>query len=293
MPDENQDKWSEWLLERRFGDDSEQQQRVREKLHPIRDQVLDNAEIESGMRLLDIGTGDGLIAFGALDRPDGASLVIFSDISRNLLAHSRSLAQEGAALDRCAFLLAPAESLPLAEASVDAITTRSVLIYIEAKQRAISEFYRVLKPGGRLSVFEPINEFSHTDDEDQLWGFDVTPIKEIASKVRAVYERHQPPESNPMLTFDERDLFQFADEAGFEEIDLEFNATQEPGDHAEWEMVIEIAPNPNAPTLGEAIEEALTPKEADRFVDHLRPLVEAEDQPVRRTATAYLQAVKP
>ena len=43
---------------------------------------------------------------------------------------------------------------------MDIVTTRSVLIYVEDKRRAFEEFFRVLKPGGRISLFEPINRFN-------------------------------------------------------------------------------------------------------------------------------------
>ena len=46
------------------------------------------------------------------------------------------------------------------------------------------------------------------------------------------------------------------------------------------------------PTIREAIDEALTPEERERFVDYLRPLVE-EGKGVSRPAVAYLRAVKP
>jgi hypothetical protein len=49
----------------------------------------------------------------------------------------------------------------------------------------------------------------------------VTPILDIVKKLRAVYQRIQPPENNPMLDFDERDLLTFAEHAEFREIHLE------------------------------------------------------------------------
>ncbi|WP_348240817.1 methyltransferase domain-containing protein, partial [Salmonella enterica] len=45
----------------------------------------------------------------------------------------------------------------IADSSVDVVTTRSVLIYVDDKAAAFAAFHRVLKPGGRVSLFEPIN----------------------------------------------------------------------------------------------------------------------------------------
>ena len=50
--------------------------------------------------------------------------------------------------------------------------------------------------------------------------------------------------------------------------------------------------NPKIPTIGEAMDQALTPEERERFAEHLRPLVE-EGRGVWRMAHAYLTAVKP
>src|SRR6266496_2809345 len=50
--------------------------------------------------------------------------------------------------------------IPLASQSVDIVMTRSVLIYLSDKRAGVRELYRVLKPRGRASIFEPINEVS-------------------------------------------------------------------------------------------------------------------------------------
>jgi len=50
----------------------------------------------------------------------------------------------------------PADDLAaIPDASVDVVTTRSVLIYVRDKRRAFGEFARVLRPGGWISIFEP------------------------------------------------------------------------------------------------------------------------------------------
>jgi arsenite methyltransferase len=288
-----QDIWSRWLLHRRFGGDPQRLQTVLNYLYPVRDNVLDHANFAEGETLLDVGCGDGLIGFGALDRVKTGQ-VIFSDISPELLNHVRAMAHEMGVLDRCQFLLASADDLSaLDDASVDVVTTRSVLIYVAAKQQAFKEFYRVLKPKGRLSIFEPINRFASPAyaPPHMFGGYDVTPVMDIAQKVKWVYQRVQPLETDPMLDFDERDLMAFAEQAGFKEVHLEFQAEVKPPAEGDWEAFLRIPGNPNIPSLEEAIKQALTPDEAEKFVAHLRPLVEAK-QGLHRSAVAYLWAVK-
>jgi arsenite methyltransferase len=59
---EGRDRWSEWLLRRRHGDDPERLKAMLERLTRIRDGVLDRARLEAGDTLLDVGCGDGLMA---------------------------------------------------------------------------------------------------------------------------------------------------------------------------------------------------------------------------------------
>ncbi len=193
---------------------------------PWRDRILQNAAVREGETLLDVGAGDGLVAFGALDLVGKNGRVVFSDISQDLLDHSRILAHEMGVEDRCEFLLASAEDLSgLGKASVDVVTTRSVLIYVEDKRRAFEEFYRVLRPGGRVSVFEPINRFKQPEPSHLFKGYDVRPVRDLAEKVMTVFRRIQPMDMDPMLDFDERDLFDLAEEAGFAEIRLNYEAS--------------------------------------------------------------------
>src|SRR5215211_2912844 len=292
-----QDQWAEWLLERRFGSGNpEQRNAFLEELVPWRDRVLGNAAVKEGDTLLDVGAGDGLIAFGALDLVGENGRVIFSDISRNLLDHSKILAEKMSVIDRCEFLIAPADNLSaIGDASVDVVTTRSVLIYVKDKRRAFEEFYRVLKPGGRLSIFEPINRFRQPEPPHLFLGYDVTPVQDLAGKIYDVYRTIQPLDTDPMLDFDERDLFDLTENAGFDEVHLCYEAEIVAGDTlwgiSEWEAFLNTAGNPKIPTFAEAMDQALTPEETERFTAHLRPLVE-QNRRKGTAAHAYLWAVK-
>ena len=290
--DAARDKWSEWVLQRSYGGDAEQKERALHFLRPVRDRVLRNARPVDGDVLLDVGTGDGLIGFGAVPLV-GSGHVIFSDISPDLLDACRTAAEQLGILDEVAFLRASADDLSAIEDdSVDAVTTRSVLIYVDDKATAFREFHRVLRPGGRVSVFEPINNYFPWDAND-FWGYDATPVRDLVEKIWA-HEGWDEAEDHvdPMMNFDEKDLVRHAEDAAFSEVHLELVVDVEPGSWiASWEALLDVAPNPNALTAGESIRGALTPDEAARFEAHLRPLVE-EGRATKRSAFAYLWAVR-
>src|SRR5919108_1328950 len=228
MPETSRDRWAAWVLDRRFGGDPEQAERGLRDLEPVRARVLEGAQVREGDIVLDVGAGDGLIAFGALPLVGESGRVIFSDVSQDLLEVSRGLARELDALDRCEFLLARAEDLgPVADESVDVVTTRSVVIYVEEKQRAFDTFRRVLRPGGRLSMFEPINRFTFPEPDDRYMGFDVTPIAGLVRRVKDAYNRLAGNGDSTLTDFDERDLIVFAQRAGFRKVELTYEAKVE------------------------------------------------------------------
>ncbi|MHB1433312.1 MAG: class I SAM-dependent methyltransferase [Streptosporangiaceae bacterium] len=288
------DRWHRWLLDVRFGGDADYRDRnLAEFLYPVRDTVLANARVGSGDTLLDVGTGDGLIAFGALDRVGPAGRVIFSDISTDLLEHCRQAAETEGVAGQCRFVQASADHLAgVAGESVDAVTTRSVLIYVKDKATALREFHRVLRPGGRVSLFEPINVLMSVEDPCEFAGYDVTPVTSLAARVARLYRSIQPRDDDPMVDFDERDMVRHAIAAGFEDVELELRvrvrARKEP---VPWDRFLLMSGNPLIPPIGDAVEQVLTPAEATEFYRHLRPLVESGTG-TDRQALAYLTAVK-
>lgn len=289
-PFRKRDIWAAWLGEHRHGGDPDVRREMLKHLGGVRDKVLDRAQLASDENLIDVGCGEGLIGFGALER--GAGHVIFSDISDDLLDFCRETAAAISASDRCDFVNASAGELAgVADAGVDVVTTRSVLIYVADKQRAFREFFRVLRPRGRVSLYEPINRFGMDERVEGFWGYPSDGLHYLAERVEAVYAAIQPP-SDPMLDFDERDLVRFAEEAGFFPIDLELQIEVRPTEPKPWPAFAKSSGNPKIPTIAEAMEQALTPAEREQFADHLRPLVE-EGRGVWRMAHAYLTAVKP
>jgi hypothetical protein len=59
----------------------------------------------------------------------------------------------------------------------------------------------------------------------------------------------------------------------------------------DWETLLKTAPSPNAHTMGELIDGALSAEEATRFESYMRPLVDS-GHGVMKSAFAYLRAFK-
>lgn len=280
------DKWADWLLRNRDGGSADLRTQHARQLTAFRDGVLDRAAIQPGDTVLDVGTGTGLIGLGALDRVGPQGRVIFSDISAALLDECRRRADP----DRSSFVQAAADDLnPVPDATADVVTTRSVLIYVSRKQDAFAELHQVLRPGGRLSIFEPINSYAR---DETILGLDPAPVADLIAKIRAAYAAIAPA-ADPMLDFDERDLVRWAREAGFTQVRLDYRAEVDvPGPPiADWPAVRRTAPNPLVPPYGEVLDRALTREERDRFDAYV---VSVADAPTRQpAATAYLSATRP
>ena len=164
-----------------------------------------------------------------------------------------------------------------------------MLIYVDDKQRAFDEFFRVLRPGGRLSIFEPINRFGMDENRRTLGGFDVTGVEELVTRL---WPGDDDDVNRAMIDFDERDLLVLAERAGFSELRLDYradvgrDATAAPRD---WDVFVNSSPNPLVPTLAETMAGQLTPNEIERLTAALRPQIEAGTL-VTRLGKAFLLA---
>ncbi|WP_313950592.1 class I SAM-dependent methyltransferase [Accumulibacter sp.] len=112
-----------------------------------RGQALRRAGLAKGMRVLDVGTGTGLVACEAVRLVGDATLVTGVDPSSGMLANAR--VPTGVTL-----LEGSAESIPLPNASIDFLSMGYALRHIGDLSAAFEEFYRVLRPGGRICLLE-------------------------------------------------------------------------------------------------------------------------------------------
>jgi arsenite methyltransferase len=279
------DRWAAWLAERRFGGNDDARRESQEMFDEFRGRVLDGARIGAGDTVLDVGCGEGLIGFGALELVGESGKVLFSDVSEDVLNVCREIADGDR---RCEFVCASADDLPLADGAVDVVTTRSTVIYLEDKPRTLREFFRVLGAGGRLSMFEPINSFGWPEPEGVFFGYDVRPVGGLGEKMRGCFG------ASALVGWDERDLLGWVEQAGFADVEITLELEVKPHPmtpNRDWDTFRHFAPNPLAPTLQEAMDDALTADQQQRFVAHLRPLVERWEGSYRM-ASAYVRARK-
>jgi len=118
---------------------------------PATQLMLDLAQIKPGSRVLDIAAGAGEPALTISERVGPAGYVLASDISANILEFAARSARERG-LSNVDTAVMDGENLDLADESFDVVTSRVGLIYFPDRQRALSEMWRVLKPGGRVAA---------------------------------------------------------------------------------------------------------------------------------------------
>ncbi len=221
--------------------------------------MLDGAEVKHGQAVADVGAGTGLLTLGAVDRVGSEGDVIALDLSVDALEQLRT----NTTAPNISYLVGQADVLPLRDASIDAVVTRSVLIYVHDKAEAAREFERVLRPGGRVSLFEPINSRNL-----RLWqAVDLSPLGDLSERLQAWTEAFYANSADPMLNFDEADLERFFTNAGFAEVALELETSEYevPGDR-----YLNQVGAPGRPTVLERWACDFAPDDVERLADFVR-----------------------
>ena len=105
-------------------------------------------------RLLDLCTGTADVAIEARTAVPAAARVVGVDFARAMLKVGRKKVQQNRFDDTISLVCGDATSLPVATASVDAVTIAFGIRNVERPEAACDEIHRVLRPGGRLAVLE-------------------------------------------------------------------------------------------------------------------------------------------
>jgi SAM-dependent methyltransferase len=113
-------------------------------------QFVTAVRVGEGQRLADVGCGRGGAGLWVAAHT-GAGLVGV-DIAESALSAARHRAAALGLADRASYVVGSFESLPLPDASVDAVMSVDALLFTPDKAAAARELARVLRPGGRLVV---------------------------------------------------------------------------------------------------------------------------------------------
>jgi arsenite methyltransferase len=128
----------------------------------VRDSMLNGIAWGGGEQVLDIGCGRGLALIGAAKRltggrATGIDLWSQSDLSANSADATWDNARAEGVAGRIAIETGDARALPFADGAFDVVLSMTAIHNIKDKagrRQAIAEAVRVLKPGGRLALFD-------------------------------------------------------------------------------------------------------------------------------------------
>jgi arsenite methyltransferase len=110
------------------------------------------AFLQPGEVVLDIGSGAGIDTILAARRVGPEGKAIGLDIVPEMSERARAHAAEAGVDAWTEFRLGEMEQIPLPDATVDVVISNGVLNLSARKSRALAEIFRVLKPGGRVSL---------------------------------------------------------------------------------------------------------------------------------------------
>lgn len=121
-------------------------------IQEYRQQMLDLAPITPGQRVLDVGCGIGHMALRFAESVGPSGQVFGIDKSEVFIREAHRRAQQrNLAVE---FKVCDAQQIDLPDQSIDICWIERVLMYVERPEQVIDEMVRVLKPGGRLIMFD-------------------------------------------------------------------------------------------------------------------------------------------
>lgn len=121
----------------------------------LRDFLIERVGVEAGSRVLDLCTGTGAVALRAQRAAGPRGLIVGVDFSEGMIRKAEEKVR-AKGHDGIALTVGDAGLLPFASASFDVVTCSHAMYELTpaARDRALGEIRRVLRPGGRFAMME-------------------------------------------------------------------------------------------------------------------------------------------
>lgn len=281
--------WSKWLLESRFDYMTEEQkQQTMQWLLLVRNAVLSNAEIKDDDTVIDIGTGTGMLAFGALEAIGSSGKVIFSDKFEDCLANCKDSLKSLNINKPYEFLLSDCCDIKLSNNSVDKALMRSVLVHVLDKKQALSEVYRILKPNGVFSAFEPVIR-SNTRCWELVEHGELSDYNDF----KMAEEEFMNASNDPLTNFDETTIAKDLQDVGFVDGVLDKQVVE--SSYVVQKNMVEnwltIPPSPGAKTTKEKFLMYFEEPKVNNYILELQQALENKTITIKSNVL-YIKAIK-